>query len=70
MSASVDDGRKKTPFFKGGIFGAEITVAAELDTSEVTLGREEKQRTGGKYPSPPQEGDNERQKQRPLSLWS
>lgn len=70
MSASVDDGRKKTPLLKGGIFGAGFTVAAELDTSEVTLGREEKQRNGTKHPSPPQEGDNERQTQRPLSLWS
>lgn len=48
---------------------AGITATAGLDTSEVKLGREEKQRTGGKHPSPPQEEHNERQTQRPLSLW-
>lgn len=48
---------------------AGITAAAGLDTSEVKLGREEKQRTGGKHPSPPQEENNARQTQRPLSLW-
>lgn len=49
---------------------AGITAAAGLDTSEVKLGRDKKQRTGGNHPSPPQEEDNKRQAQRPLSLWS